>query len=191
MTRSYVPSKVKVRLFGFTLKGLSKDTFVTIERVEDATRFRKAQDGQHIALVDKYGSYRVTLSFDQTSPSNEVLHLVYKLYQKAGVNLKIPLEIEEQVADGGTTFTSFETFFEGEATTEFGSDTAPKQWVLMCHNASYIQKGTVGNASILNVLQGIVQAIELAGAFGVDLTSIQDQLGEGFITLNNKLKDLI
>ena len=61
MLYSYVPSLVKCRIFGVELEGLSQENFVTIERMNDVTTFRKSQDGKHTAFVDRYGSYRVTL----------------------------------------------------------------------------------------------------------------------------------
>lgn len=190
MIYTYVPSAVKFRLYGVELSGLSKDTFITIERINDVTTFRKAMDGSHTAFVDKFGSYRVTVNFDQTSESNEMLHLLFKLYQKVGVNLKIPLEVEEKVSRGGTKFTAFDCFFENEASSEFGSDTTSKSWIFVCHNGTYTHKGTVDSGNIIEGLQSIVRLIELGQSVGIDLTSIQDVLGNGVSTLSNKLKNL-
>ena len=42
---SYVPSQVKVSVFGIDLVGLAKDSFISIERIDNLVSFRKAQDG--------------------------------------------------------------------------------------------------------------------------------------------------
>ena len=62
MLYSYVPSLVKVRLFGIELEGLSKESFVTIERIDPTNTFRKALDGNRTVFIDKYATYRVQLS---------------------------------------------------------------------------------------------------------------------------------
>lgn len=190
MIYSYVPSLVKCRLFGIELEGLSKDSIVTIERVDNVTTFRKAMDGSNTAFVDKYGSYRVTFHINQTSSSNEWLHLLFKLYQKVGVNLKIPLEVEEKVSQGGTKFTAFDCFFENEATTEFGSDAVDKSWVFVCHNGTYTQKGTVDAGAIVDAMQSIIRLIELSSSAGIDLSSLSGKLESGLDFMNNKLKNL-
>ena len=51
---SYVPSKVEVKIFGIELVGLAKDSFISIERIDNSLTFRKAMDGSHTAFVDEY-----------------------------------------------------------------------------------------------------------------------------------------
>lgn len=190
MLYSYVPSLVKCRIFGVELEGLSQENFVTIERMNDVTTFRKSQDGKHTAFVDRYGSYRVTLSLSQVSASNEWIHMLFKLYQKAGVNLKIPLEVEEKISEGGTKFTAFDCFFENEAPTTFSSESGDKQWIFVCHNGTYTQKGTVNTNEALEAMQSIVRLIELAGSFGVDLSNFSETITTGFNVAQEKLKNL-
>ena len=93
MLYSYVPSLVKVRLFGIELEGLSKESFVTIERIDHTNTFRKALDGNRTVFIDRYATYRVTINVSQVSETNEFLHTIYKLYLKTGANFKMPLEI--------------------------------------------------------------------------------------------------
>lgn len=190
MIYSYVPSSVKVTLFGITMESLAKDDFITIERSDNASTYRKAQDGTRTAFIDRFGTYRVTINFSQVSESNEVVHLLFKLYQKSGVNLKMPLIIEEKSNEGGTSFISLDTFFETEATTQFTSDTVPKSWVFICHNASYTQKGTRTSFELADTLQSIVTLLELSEQFDIDLNSIKDRLSDTVEFASAKLKDL-
>jgi hypothetical protein len=190
MIYTYVPSSVKCRMFGVEIGGLSKDTFVTIERVNDVTTMRKAQDGQHTAFIDKFGDYRVTFYIDQTHESNEWLHMIFKLYQKAGANLKIPLEVEEKTSQGGTKFTAFDVFFENEASSEFGSDTTDKQWSFICNNGVYTQKGTVETNELVTALQSVVRLIELSSQFGINLDNFTDKISQVVDNTEQRLRDL-
>lgn len=190
MIYTYVPSSVKCRMFGVEIGGLAKDTFVTIERINDVTTMRKAQDGQHTAFIDKFGDYRVTFYIDQTHESNEWIHLIFKLYQKYGLNLKIPLEVEEKTSQGGTKFTAFDVFFENEASSEFGSDTSQKQWSFICNNGTYTQRGTVETYEIVNALASIERLISLSQSAGIDLGSLTEKISSVVDMTSEKLMNM-
>ncbi len=191
MLYTYRPSSVKCYLFGIELKGLSKETLLSIERVNESVTMRKAQDGSHTAFTDSVGSYRVTFHIDQTSSSNEFLHIVYRLHQRLGLNLKIPLRISENTGSGGTQFNSFETFFETEPNAEFMSDTVARQWTFICNNANYNLRGTGDRGFITKALQGLVQLIGISEAAGIDMTNIEDLIDIGIQKAEEELKNLI
>lgn len=191
MLYSYVPSLVKCSVFGVELKGLSKDTIVTIERIDGATTFRKAQDGSQTAFYDTNGSYRVTLNIEQVSESNEFLHIVYKLHRKSGLNVKIPLSITEKTGSNGTTFTSYDTFFELEPNAEFGSESGSRQWVFVCNNASYALRGTTGDAGFITAgLRATIRLIEMAQVLGVDMSNVENLIDKGINEAQQRLKNL-
>ena len=119
---TYAPSLVRVKLFGINLDGFSPDGVVDIERDEGATTFRKAMDGSRTAFVDRYGTYRVSIHLMQTSPTNTWLHQLYKVYQKIGVEFKIPIEIEDKSNNSDkSTFAATDVFFESEPSTNYTS----------------------------------------------------------------------
>lgn len=188
---TYVPSSVKVSLFGIGISGFSNSNVVDIERIDNATTFRKAMDGSQTAFMDKYGSYRVTIHLNQTSESNTWLHLLFKLYQRVGVEFKMPLMIEEKIPNGGTTFTSLDTFFETEPNTSFNSGFETKPWVFVCNNASYVQQGTQTSNDLIEAIQLIIRAIELSQNFGIDLSDIQDSLVNSIESSMDALKNFI
>lgn len=190
MLYSYAPSLVKCRVFGVELTGLSKDTFISIERMESANTFRKSMDGGHTAFIDSSGSYRLTISIEQVSESNEFLHTIFKLQQRAGLNLKIPVSVEEVTAYGGTQFNSFETFFESEPNADFNSESVARQWVFICHNASYNLKGNTDASFITDGLRATIRMIELSEAAGIDLSNIEDKIDAGIELAEQKLKSL-
>lgn len=191
MLYSYVPSQLKCRIFGVELRGLSRDSMVSIERIDPTHTFRKAMDGSHTAFIDSYGSYRVTINVEQVSESNEFLHTLYKLQQRAGINLKMPLTVEEVISNGGSQFQSFETFFESEPNSEYSSESSTRSWTFVCHNASYSLKGSVGSSSITEALRATIRMIELSEAAGIDLSNIEDQIDRGIIYAEERLKNLI
>lgn len=190
MLYSYVPSAIKCRIFGVELNGLSKDSIVTIERIGEVSTFRKAQDGSHTAFNDFHGTYRVTINIEQGSESNDFLHTVFKLHQRSGLNLKIPLDIEEKVSIGGTRFTSFDTFFETEPSAEFTSESTSRVWTFVCNSASYQLKGTVDSGFITESLRATIRMIELAQAVGIDMSNIEELIDRGINETQERLKNL-
>ena len=190
MLYSYAPSAIKCKVFGVELVGLSKDSIVTIERIDQVNTFRKAQDGTHTVFTDFYGSYRVTFNIEQVSESNDFLHTVFKLHKRYGLNLVIPLDVEERAANGGTRFTSFDTFFETEPMSEFTSESGSRQWVFICNNASYSLAGTADSGFLTDSLKATIRLIELSQAAGIDLSNIETMIEDGVNATQERLKDL-
>lgn len=190
MLYSYIPSSIKCKVFGVELVGLSKDSIVTIERIAEVSTFRKAQDGTHTAFTDSYGSYRVTFYIEQVSESNDFLHTIFKLHQRAGLNLVIPLDVEERIPSGGTRFTSFDTFFETEPMTEFTSASGARQWTFICNNASYRLNGTKESGFLTDSLRATIRLIELSQSAGIDLSNIEDMIDRGIDETQARLKNL-
>lgn len=190
MLYSYVPSAIKCKVFGVELKGLSKDSIVTIERINEVNTFRKAQDGSHTAFTDAFGDYRVTFNIEQVSEANDFLHTIFKLHRRSGFNLVIPLEVTESVKNGGTNFASFDTFFETEPSSEFTSASGARQWTFICNNASYQLKGTSDSSFITNSLRATIRLIELSESAGIDLTQIEDMIDRGINETQARLKGL-
>lgn len=190
MLYTYVPSLVKCYIFGVELKGLSKEEIVTIERVSEVNTFRKAQDGSAMAIVDNTASYRVTINLEQVSAYNDYLHTIFKLHQRVGVNLKIPLSINEDISSGGTQFTAFDCFFEVEPVTTFSSESVSRKWVFICNNASYTLGGTVDSSYITSALRSTIRMIELADSAGLDLTKIEGIIRDGVEEAQTRLRGI-
>lgn len=191
MLYTYAPSLVKCNLFGVELKGLTKDSFVRIERLSNQSEFRKAIDGTHTVFYDNNPTYRVTISIDQTSASNEFLHTIFKLQQRVNFNMKTPLTVTERSGNGGSEFSSFDTFFETEPELEFGADTLPRQWTFICHNASYSLRGTQDSGFIANALRATIRLIELSEAAGIDLSTFEDMIKIAVTEAEKKIREYI
>ena len=190
MLYSYVPSAVKCRIFGVELNGLSKDSIVSIERIGEVSTFRKAQDGSHTAFNDFHGTYRVTINIEQGSESNDFLHTVFKLHQRSGLNLKIPLHVEEKSKNGGTSFTSFEVFFENEPRREFTNESGSVEWSFICNNGSYFVRGTSDTGFLTEALRATIRLIEFSESLGLDLSDIEGMIDKGIEEADRRLKEL-
>ena len=190
MLYTYTPSLVKCSLFGVELKGLSKESFITIERVDSPVTFRKAQDDSHAAFTNNGGSFRVTINVEQVSESNDFLHTIYKLHQRAGLNLKIPIMITENKGLKNILFAGFETFFETEPTSTFSSESSVREWTFICNNANYQVKGTAASSFITSALRSTIRMIELSQAAGIDMTNIEGLIDFGIDEAQKKLKEL-
>lgn len=190
MLYSYAPSSIKCSVFGVELVGLSKDEIVTIERIGETVSMRKASDGSHTAFVDNNAAYKVTISIEQVSESNEFLHTIYKLHQRVSGNLLIPFSVTEKVTTGGTTFLSTDTFFESEPTATYLSESSERRWVFICNNASYNLRGTSESGFITDALKATIRLIELSELAGFDMSFIQDKIGIGVNKAQEKLKGM-
>lgn len=190
MLYTYVPSAIKCYLFGVELKGLSKDNIVSIERISEQTTFLKAQDGSSVAYVDNTTSYRVTIHVEQVSETNDFLHTIYKLHQRVGANLKIPLAVNEKASKGGTEFTAFDCFFESEPSSDFSSSSQSRQWTFICNNSSYSIRGTSDSSFITTALRSTIRMIELSQSAGIDLEKFEALIRVGIDEAQKKLKEM-
>lgn len=190
MLYTYVPSLVKCTVFGVELNGLSKESFITIERADSPVTFRKAQDGSHTAFTNNDGSFRVTISLDQTSESNDFLHTIFKLHRKAGLNLKIPIMVTESKGLRNILFAGQETFFENEPTSSFSSETETREWVFICNNANYQVKGVAVSDFLTSSLRNTIRMIELSQAAGIDISNLEGLIDMAVDDIQTRLERL-
>lgn len=191
--KSYVPSAITCTIFGIDIDGFSPDSVVDIERLEAATTFRKAMDGSGTAFVDRYGTYRVTIHLEQTSESNTILHLIFKVYQMTGINIGIPLIVTDNF--GTTSFISVDTFFENESGSSFASESGTSTWTFICHNASYTKGGTEESHALYTKLQNILSFVStvqtVTQGLDIDVTKLKDKLAGGLSDAIQQFKNII
>lgn len=147
-------------------------------------------DGTHTVFYDNNPTYKVTISVDQTSASNEFLHTIFKLQNRVDFNMKMPLFITENSGSGGSRFSSFDTFFETEPSLEFTSDTMPIEWTFICHHASYSLRGTEDSTFITQALRSTIRLIELSEASGIDLSEFEQIIKDTVKSAEFKLREM-
>ena len=186
---TYQASNVVVSVFGITLKGFSTDDFLTIERQDPATKTRKAIDGSGTAFIDQHGSFKVTIRLDQSSESNSILDLIYRVYMKSGSNLRMPLIITDK--NGGSSFISLDTLFEGDPSSAFGVKPHQFEWVFQCESPTNKITGYNDDSDIVTSLQSVVDFVDMAETLGIDMTSINDKISSSVTSLTNKVESLL
>lgn len=191
--RTYIPSEISCSIFGIEIQEFSTDSVVDIERLEAATTFRKAMDGSGTAFLDRYGTYRVTIHLEQTSESNTILHLIFKIYAMTGINLAMPLIITDRA--GSTTFTSVDTFFENESPSNFGAESGTSTWTFLCHNAAYTKGGNGESQAMYAKLQSILAFVStvqsVTKGLGLNVTALEDKLTTGLANAIQEVKNII
>lgn len=172
---TYAPSLVKVQLFGIPIEGFSKDDIVSIDREEPTITFEKAMDGSRVGYMDTNGTYKVTITLLATSPSNTWLHQLFKLYNKIGTNLIMPLTIEDKSnGSDSDVFYCTDTFFDTEPSTKYGSTFEPTVWTFTCHNASYDRVGSLRTYRLAEQIKSLLGALEFANSLGFDYSELLD-----------------
>jgi hypothetical protein len=176
---SYAPSLVRVKLFGINIDGFSPDGVVDIERLEGAATYKKAMDGSRVVFNDRFGTYRVSVHLLQASPSNTWLHQLYKLYQKMGVEFKMPIDIQNKGnSSDRPDFTAVDVFFEDEPATRYTNGAETTTWTFLCHDGKYNRLGSIETYEIAEKLQYLFQALDLAESFGLGLQEMSDITGQ-------------
>ena len=174
MIGSYVPSAISVSLFGVDVEGFAEDEAVLIEKEKETVSLTVAQDGTATANLDKTSAYRVTVSLASTSPTNTWFHLIYKLYERYGIEFRMPLYMVDK--NGDTTFFATEVFFENIPSVNKGKTLATHQWVFLCINPSYTIGSGVNPDQLIKTLHMLDSALRVADTFGIDLTSFKDSV---------------
>lgn len=171
---SYAPSLVRVKLFGMNVECFSPEGIADIERTENATTTRKATDGSRTAFVDRYATYRVSIHLMQASPSNTWLHQLFKVYQRLGVEFKIPIDIDDKSDDSDfSTFSAVDVFFETEPSTSYTSTgDAVTTWVFECHDGKYSRHGAYSDNDVVEKLSYLFEILDTAEMFGVSLDEL-------------------
>lgn len=185
---SYVPSAVEVSLFGVQIEDFSPESIVTIEKEEMSYSFDRAQDGSATATLDKFAPYRVTLHIQSTGSSNTWLHLIYKLFEKYGIEFKMPLYIKDK--SGDTSFFATDVFFETVPSRQFTNEITTVEWSFICFSPSFTHGSNVEPNQIIETLNLLDKALSVANMFGVDLNGFKGKIKDYADTATSKLKEM-
>lgn len=179
----YSSSEVYMSILGKTMEGFAEDTFISIEPQEDSFKMKTSMDG----LVQVSGIpahiHNVTLSLQQTSPVNTLLHALFILHRKFGTKLRIPLLIRDDST--GTSFYASEVWFKTEPTLTFGANMNILQWQFMTKNAVYKINGNGSEDTSSDILQMVSEATQLAGLLNIDLDTMLGTASDLFTTVTN------
>jgi len=139
--RMYDPSKVVITADGVTLGGWADGTFVLVEREEDSFTKVTGADGQTSRAKSNNRSGTATLTFLQTSPSNEVLSVLLARDEREG-NAVFPFQIKEV----GTEKRLFAAtaWVQKMPNVEYGKDINNMEWTLALADIAFNITGSAG-----------------------------------------------
>lgn len=161
---TYSPLDVLVTLSGlYTVEGFSDSAMVSIVKDEAPFQYQKSMDGSISRLMKKDATYTITLSLNQTSPSNDILMAIHRVDLLTGLG-KFPILIKD--GSGTSFFFATNCWIENIPDLTFTSGIGSRDWVLKCSFGD----ATIGgnDKNLLNSVLGVGGALgSVLGEVGV------------------------
>lgn len=138
--RTYDPKKVICTVGGVPMSGWADGTFISVERDNDSFTKVSGADGivSRAKSNDRAGA--VTLTFAQTSPSNDVLTGFAQADELANAGVK-PVLIQD--FNGTTVLVSAFAWVRKPPVMEFGKEISDREWVLDCADLDMFAGGNL------------------------------------------------
>lgn len=186
--KTYVPSEVEFSILGIDVDGFPDGTFINIAPQNQTFTFRRALDGSSIATKNAYQEYKLTLTLQQSSSSNDWLQILHGLKKDMQIAIQTPILINDK--KGTTSFFATDCWFINEPQTDFGNTLGTVSWDIMCIGGAYKRGGNGDVNNAVFILGAIQTALSLSGVLGLDLGSFSDVLSETVDTVSSTLGDL-
>lgn len=136
---TYDPKEVIVVVGGFTISGFAEDTFVEIERNEDAFALQVGADGKGVRTksANKSGTFKIRLQ--PTSPSNTILD-TYANADEANGSGAVPVLVKDN--RGNDLHVAEQAWVKKKPNRQYGGAKAENlEWVLESDNINSILAG--------------------------------------------------
>lgn len=127
MVRNYDPKAVTQIIAGQILSGYADGTFIGVERNEDSANLLIGSQGAGTRTISNNRSGRVTITLQQTSPSNGVLDAQRIAMELSGAGIFSMLGKD---SDSGDTWAGATTWVVKPASMDFSNETSNREWVL-------------------------------------------------------------
>lgn len=143
----YAPKAVKVLIAGlYSISGFADNSSVRVSKNQEPVSLSVGAQGSTERTQTANRSYRITLSLQSSSPSNDILTALYSIDDASG-RLTFPIYV---VDDSGTSkFTALECWVAGIPDISFSNSTQSREWILECSKGVY---GLGGNATDSDIL---------------------------------------
>lgn len=188
MLGNYVPDSVEFSLFGIQAEGFAEDSAIRISRDSVGVSLRRAMDGSTTAKLDKYVPYRVSVFLQNTSPTNDWFHLVYKMYETYGADFKMPLLAIDK--SGQTKLFATDVVFEKVPDTDLDNKIGTSEWVFICVQPTFTKGGNVSPDELIETLQLLEGALSIAGMFGINFSNFESKIRDFGASSLAKLKQI-
>ena len=123
--RTYSPDRVIVLVNGVPLRGFGEDTFVEITPDADLSTKQVGADGEVARSISTNKCCEVTVTLQQTSPSNDFLSTLIEVDALSG-GVLFPLTIQD--LRGRTMFAVSQAWISKRPTLTFGREVTNREW---------------------------------------------------------------
>lgn len=123
--RTYASSRVLVIIGGVPMTGLGPDTFISIAPAADRVTAASGADGEIARSVSSNRMHTMTVTLQQTSPSNDILSAFASVDDLTG-GAVIPVLVQDLT--GRTLFAASQAWISGLPTIEFGAEAGTREW---------------------------------------------------------------
>jgi hypothetical protein len=138
--RTYNPARVVITVNGHTVTGYADGTFCTVAMVSDGITTQVGADGEVARAVNTDARANITLTLQQTSPSNDFLSTLYSADVLTCGGRVGPIEVADLC--GTTMFRASNAWVTKLADIEFGNEITNRVWNLQAANAAAYMVGS-------------------------------------------------
>lgn len=125
--RTYDPAQVIVSIGGAQMSGFADGSFVTVERDEDMFTKITGADGKTSRSKSNNKAGSLTLTLQQTSPSNDILQGFALLDELSNAGV-VPVIVKD--ASGRATFFSACAWVRKTPNAEYAKEVNNREWVM-------------------------------------------------------------
>lgn len=132
--QTYNPKKVTCSLGNHMVTGYAEDSMITVEYAGDGTNVVSGADGEVVRSIDPSELYNVTITVQQTSPTNAFLQKKYE-QDRANGNGMFPVNIVDVL--GNEKFAAQTAWVAKPATFTRGRTNNNRQWSIVAYGGSF------------------------------------------------------
>lgn len=126
--RTYNSARVLVLVGGVPLQGFAEGTFVEIAPQADRVSSKAGADGEVARSIVPDKRHMITITLQQTSPSNDVLSGMAAADELSGGGLPVPVLVQD--LSGRTVFATDVGWISKAPSLSFGAESGEREWTI-------------------------------------------------------------
>lgn len=126
--RTYNPARVLVLVGGVPLQGFSDGTFVEIAPMSDRVTSKSGADGEVARSIGTDKRHTITITLQQTSPSNDALSAMLLADELSGGGLPVPVMVQD--LSGRTVFSADRSWISKAPSLTYASEIEDRTWTM-------------------------------------------------------------
>lgn len=124
---TYDPKEVSLIFGGQIIEGFADGTFISAERNEDSASFERASQGGGTRTLSRDKSGRITITLQQTSPSNALLQEALNDMEISGGGIRPLLGRDNS---GNDVIAAPKTWVVKPPAMAYGNELSNREWIL-------------------------------------------------------------